>query len=66
MAEAAHKILVVDDDRGVRTSLERALIFEGYVVDTASDGVKALDQLDESISAMVASSLVQVKLLPVK
>ena len=48
MAEAAHKILVVDDDRGVRTSLERALIFEGYVVDTASDGVKALDQLDES------------------
>ena len=53
MAEAAHKILVVDDDRGVRTSLERALIFEGYVVDTASDGVKALDQLDESISAMV-------------
>lgn len=53
MAEAAHKILVVDDDRGVRTSLERALMFEGYVVDTASDGVKALDQLDESISAMV-------------
>jgi len=50
---APHKILVVDDDRGVRTSLERALRFEGYEVTTAGDGVAALDLVDDGFSAMV-------------
>jgi len=55
---ASHKILVVDDDRGVRTSLERALGFEGYEVTTAGDGVAALDlvaldRVDSGFSAMV-------------
>ncbi|MCP3939557.1 MAG: response regulator transcription factor [Actinomycetia bacterium] len=53
MGESAHKILVVDDDRGVRTSLERALTFEGYSIETASDGLAALENIDETISAMV-------------
>ncbi len=38
-------ILVVDDDRGVRTALERALGFEGYGVRSASDGLSALELL---------------------
>jgi DNA-binding response OmpR family regulator len=36
------RILVVDDDPGIVSFLKRGLIFEGYDVDTASDGVEAL------------------------
>ena len=36
------RILVVDDDRAVRDSLRRSLEFNGYVVETASDGAEAL------------------------
>ena len=38
------RILVVDDDRAVRESLRRSLTFNGYTVDTAVDGVEALDK----------------------
>ena len=41
MAKA--RVLVAEDDRAVRDSIERALTFEGYDVGTASDGVDALD-----------------------
>lgn len=51
--QTGHKILVVDDDRGVRTAIERALTFEGHTVVTANDGVAGLDALDDSISLMV-------------
>lgn len=50
---ATHRILVVDDDRGVRTALERALTFEGHDVVTANDGLAALDVLDDSVALMV-------------
>ena len=39
------KILVIDDDPAVRTSLERALRLEGYDVDTAPDGGSGLESL---------------------
>nr|WP_042190450.1 response regulator transcription factor [Kibdelosporangium sp. MJ126-NF4] len=39
------RILVVDDDRAVRESLRRSLQFNGYQVDTASDGQQALDSI---------------------
>ncbi|MFW6640046.1 response regulator transcription factor [Nocardiopsis algeriensis] len=35
-------VLVADDDRAIRQSLERALQLEGYEVRTAADGVQAL------------------------
>jgi len=37
------RILVVEDDVAVRDSLARTLRFEGHQVDTAADGVQALD-----------------------
>ena len=37
------RILVVEDDAAVRDSLARTLRFEGHQVDTAEDGVEALD-----------------------
>jgi two-component system response regulator MprA len=39
------RILVVDDDPGVRSSLERALRLEGYEVEAAPDGSSALRSL---------------------
>jgi len=36
-------ILVVDDDRAVRDSLRRSLEFNGYTVELAADGQRALD-----------------------
>jgi two-component system response regulator MprA len=40
-------ILVVEDDRGIRDSLRRGLIFEGYRVETAEDGETALRMVRE-------------------
>jgi len=41
----AVRILVVDDERAVRESLERTLRFEGYEVAVAGDGAEALDRV---------------------
>jgi two-component system, OmpR family, response regulator MprA len=40
------RVLVVDDERAVRESLRRALELEGYDVELAEDGQKALDRLE--------------------
>src|SRR5713226_3107489 len=39
------RVLVAEDDRAVRDSIERALAFEGYEVRTVSDGAEALDDV---------------------
>ncbi len=41
------KILVVDDERAIRNSLKEILSDEGYDVDTAEDGVVALQMVDK-------------------
>ena len=41
----AMRILVVDDDRAVRESLRRSLTFNGYSVETAGDGIEALEKI---------------------
>lgn len=41
------RILVVDDEPALRESVARSLRFEGYVVDTAADGVEALEKLPD-------------------
>ena len=43
MSAPRHRILVVDDDQGVRTLLTRYLEMEGYDVVVASNGREALD-----------------------
>jgi len=40
------KILVVDDERAVRESLRRALELEGYEIELAEDGSRALELLE--------------------
>jgi len=41
------KVLIVEDDPDVRAALERALSFEGYDIDTATDGGRALAMIEE-------------------
>lgn len=41
-----HRVLLVEDDRGVRDSLARALGFEGYDVTTAPDGIEAMQVVE--------------------
>ncbi|MFJ6785702.1 response regulator transcription factor [Streptomyces yangpuensis] len=43
-AEGEARILVVDDEPAVREALRRSLAFEGYDVQTAVDGLDALDK----------------------
>ena len=43
MSNTSPKILIAEDDRAVRESLERALRLEGYEVSTAADGAYALE-----------------------
>lgn len=40
-------VLLVEDDRGVRESLARALRYEGYEVEAAPDGIEAMQLLDQ-------------------
>ncbi|MCB5181773.1 response regulator transcription factor [Streptomyces antimicrobicus] len=41
----ASRILVVDDEPAVREALRRSLVFEGYGVETAVDGLDALEKV---------------------
>ena len=40
--QVSHRLLLADDDRAIRESLERALELEGYTVISVADGVEAL------------------------
>ena len=42
------RVLVVDDDRGIRAALDRALRAEGYEVELAADGAAALDRVEST------------------
>jgi two-component system response regulator MprA len=41
------KILIADDERAVRESLQRALELEGYEIELAADGREALERLEQ-------------------
>ena len=41
------KILIVDDERAIRNSLKEILGDEGYDVDTAEDGIQAVEMIDK-------------------
>ena len=42
------KVLIVDDERAIRSTLKEILEFESYTVDEAEDGEKALQLLGKS------------------
>ncbi len=51
------RLLVVDDDSAARSALERLLRSEGYTVDGAEDGVKALARAAEAPPDLVVTDL---------
>jgi signal transduction histidine kinase len=48
--EAKGRILVVDDEPGIRLGCERALSSQGYQVDTANSGTEGLQKLRDALS----------------
>src|SRR5262245_60910774 len=51
------KILVVDDEVSARTALAELLRGEGYAVEVAGDGFKALGKMDEFAPDLVLTDL---------
>ena len=54
---ARERILIVDDEANARTALAELLRDEGYAVDTAADGFKALPKLEELAPDVVVTDL---------
>src|SRR3954452_6541085 len=50
---AAYRVVVVEDDHGVRDVLARGLREEGFLVTTAADGASALRAVEGSADAVV-------------
>lgn len=46
-AEASNRILIIDDEAGIRESLTTLLTLEGYIVGSANDGEAGLVEIDE-------------------
>jgi|WetSurMetagenome_2_1015567.scaffolds.fasta_scaffold00123_24 two-component system, cell cycle sensor histidine kinase and response regulator CckA len=51
------KILIVEDDEGSRIYLERALMSQGYSVESAANGVKALERVEQAPPDLVISDI---------
>ncbi|MDQ6658892.1 MAG: response regulator transcription factor [Actinomycetota bacterium] len=49
----SHQLLLADDDRAIRESLERALGLEGYLVTAVADGVQALSAIRREVPDVV-------------
>ena len=47
ITESAYRILIIDDEAGIRESLETLLGLEGYAVDTAPDGEAGLNTIGQ-------------------
>ena len=54
-SEGRHRVLVVDDEEGIRDLLSRTLALAEYDVETTSDGLSALDRLrNDGINLVIA------------
>src|SRR5262244_3456782 len=54
---AKDRVLIIDDEANARTALAELLRDEGYAVETAADGFKALPKLDEFAPDLVVTDL---------
>ena len=50
---AKNHILIVDDERRIRSSLASILIDEGYLVSTAEDGLQAIEMIKRDTPDLV-------------
>lgn len=58
----AKKILVVDDERGIRFLLSEVLLNKGFEVSLASDGQESLDKLEQDHFDLVVTDINMPKL----
>jgi len=49
----SHHVLVADDDPHIREALERSLRFEGFVVNTVSNGKLAVREIEKNMPALL-------------
>jgi len=54
---AKNRILVVDDERDMRSGLQKILSRKGYRVDTTEDGVRAVEKMKQSSFQVVIADL---------
>ncbi|MCF7807111.1 MAG: sigma-54 dependent transcriptional regulator [Candidatus Marinimicrobia bacterium] len=52
-----YKILIVDDEEGIRKGLKKVLTSEGYDVDTAQDGKEALQMFNDASYELIFSDI---------
>jgi two-component system, NtrC family, sensor kinase len=52
-----HRLLVVDDEPGIREVLEAILVGQGYLVTTATNGVEAVDRLKREHYDLIISDM---------
>jgi two-component system phosphate regulon response regulator PhoB len=55
--DVARRVLVVDDDEGVRTGVTWALEADGFTVDAVQDGVRALELIESAPPSLVVLDL---------
>jgi DNA-binding response OmpR family regulator len=55
--DGPRRVLVVDDDEGVRTGVTWALEADGFTVDAVQDGVRALEMIESSPPSLVVLDL---------
>ena len=55
--DGRRRVLVVDDDEGVRTSVTWALEADGFTVESVEDGVSAIDHIEASPPSLVVLDL---------
>ncbi|HEY4414511.1 MAG TPA: response regulator [Verrucomicrobiae bacterium] len=61
ITQSPKKILLVDDDPAIRQILCRLLTEEGYLVETAANGVEALETIDASVDLVLLDLNMPVK-----
>src|SRR5512142_2360367 len=61
-ARVAERILIVEDDTSARVGLEQLVKSWGFVAESASDGVEALDKVTSFRPAIVISDLVMPRM----
>ncbi len=62
LLKPANKLLLVDDDIGIRAVMSRALGKAGFDVTEAKDGIDALEKLEECFPNIVVSDLMMPRL----
>lgn len=59
---AERRILIVDDDAGIRLLLARVLSRQGFVVDSARDGAEAIEKMMEHEYEVIALDLMMPRI----